>query len=196
MGRHCQKHTWRIFQQKQDSQSRQWLGRRHLSRTACCSTSGGREGHQESSEHYGCPFQGKSTWSILPSPGTSQTLVHSDQLCLALRTATKTVATPISCPLPTQQLHNLLNKHSYKHVTYSKTKLSKLKFLSLIEHYLGDKCLHPSILDIPTKLSHAPSGSSHGITIVAEVVQVVLVVCSLVQPCSSPKQLVLHTPIS
>lgn len=63
-----------------------------------------------------------------------------------------------------------------------------------MEQYLGYKCLHTSILDIPTKLSHAPSGSPKGVTIVAEVAQVVLVVSSLVQPCSSPKQLVLHTP--
>ena len=62
-----------------------------------------------------------------------------------------------------------------------------------MNYYLGHKCLNPSILDIPTKLTHAPSNSTKRVTIFPKVVQVVLIVSCLVQPCSSPKQLILHT---
>lgn len=55
-----------------------------------------------------------------------------------------------------------------------------------METYLGNKSLNTSIFDIPTKLGHAPPGSTHGLSIIGQVVQVVLVVSGIVQPRGGP----------
>lgn len=62
--------------------------------------------------------------------------------------------------------------------------------------YLGNESLNTGILDVPPELSHGPTGTTERTTIVAQVAQVVLVVGCLVQPRSSPQQLILYFGVS
>lgn len=52
--------------------------------------------------------------------------------------------------------------------------------------YLSNKGLYTSIFNIPTKLSHSPTSSAKFFTIIAQVVQVKLIISCLVQPGRGP----------
>lgn len=61
---------------------------------------------------------------------------------------------------------------------------------------LGNDDLDTRILDIPPELSHAPASASQRIPIVGQIAEVRLIASSLVQPCRSPQQLILHIPLN
>lgn len=80
---------------------------------------------------------------------------------------------------------NMTNKQT-KSSTTPKLKHNSSSAVVLAVYYLGNKGLNPSILDVPAKLGHAPTSTTHGVSVPAQVIQVQLVVCGLVQPGSSP----------
>lgn len=91
------------------------------------------------------------------------------------------------CSLPLQkELHEWIRKQ------IKANDKSEKSYQHKNNQYLRCENLHTGELYIPSELSYSPSSATEFIGIVGKIIKVVVFICGLVKPCSSPQELILQ----